>query len=157
MIGVFLILFTYTAILSRNEVYDSSYTIRPVGSVLRSDATLPSNCLGPNAVFPSKLSVCRAPTCPHSPSIRFTSRVLLLLFQVLSPSRSVGLSLSTPVTFPPLSLIAAGACFLDYLPSRPPRYRLPLLQSNRSLFPLFLITSSALRSLVRISPYRLHL
>src|SRR6218665_829720 len=47
-------LFTYTAILSRNEVYDCSYTIRPVGSVLRSNATLPSNCLGPEySSFPS--------------------------------------------------------------------------------------------------------
>src|SRR6218665_2307651 len=105
------------------------------------------------------------PSCPFSERLPAPTllpygsppRVLLLLFQGLSPSRSVGLSLSAPLTFPPLSLIAAGACFLDYLPSRPPRYRLPLLQSNRSLFPLFLITSSALRSLVRISPYRLHL
>src|SRR6218665_2027221 len=75
----------------------------------------------------------------------------------LSRSRSAYLSLDFRGLFTSLRSPLA-ACFLDYLPSRPHGYRRPKgRQSNRSLCHLFLIISPALRSLVRVSPYPLHL
>jgi len=109
--GVF-VLFPYSNVLSQHAY---SYTQRSLEclimiqpycfySYLRlfsfkvqcpSPTTLSFHVAGLNAVFPSKLSVCRTPACPHSPSVRLAGSAIPLSSPLsLSQSQSVSLSLS---------------------------------------------------------------